>query len=118
VSSICVLCIENGHHIKKRETIFKLTESLSTNINKDNAQGGCDMTSKILEEQLKRLNNKMRILVLKYAREEEDFDATFLQQINHLSYQILHLKTKINNHGIDEYVEEVPVREQEKLILH
>ena len=76
------------------------------------------MTIKILEEQLKRLNNKMRILVLQYAREEDDFDPVFLQTINHLSYQILHLKDRIKNYGIDEYVEELPVREQENLILH
>jgi len=76
------------------------------------------MTNKILEEQLKRLNNKMRILVLRYAREEDDFDPAFLQQVNHLSYQILNLKDKIKNYGIDEYVEEIPVNEQENLILH
>lgn len=76
------------------------------------------MTNKISEEQLKRLNNKMRILVLRYAREEDDFDSAFLQQINHLSYQILHLKAKIKNHGVDEYVEEIPVQEQANLILH
>jgi len=52
-------------------------------------------------EKLEDLHTQLRILILQNVRVEEEYDEVFLQEINHITQQILELKKSIKKERID-----------------
>ena len=65
------------------------------------------MNKNILEQQLERLSDRLRILILQNSRYESDYDIPFLQEINHLSHKMLLLKAHLQK---NKQVQAIPVK--------
>ncbi|HGY57076.1 MAG TPA: hypothetical protein ENK44_15310 [Caldithrix abyssi] len=62
------------------------------------------MNKKIMETQLERLSERLRILILQNARFESDYDQSFLEEIILISQQMLQLKSKLQHSGKTAFV--------------
>jgi len=57
------------------------------------------MYNHILEERMERLHQRLRILILQNAREETEYEVSFLQEVRQLADEILHLKNRFHALG-------------------
>ncbi len=53
------------------------------------------MTTQVLEEKIETLNNRLRILILRNAREILGYDKVFLCEVRGLADQILNLQNQL-----------------------